>query len=171
MNYTRENHVKKMVLAAMLACLSYVCSTFVYFPRMAPFQHLFNVLGAVFLGPWWGLACAAVTGIMRMLLGGRTIQALIGAVVGAFLAGLLYRRTKKIGAAAAGEIFGTGILGALLVYPFMVQFYGLPAETPFWTFIPSYVPSSALGAGMACVLLKTFERTGLLRRLKEDAGE
>ena len=171
MDYARKNNLKKMVLAAMFSCLSYVCSSFVYFPRMAPFQHLFNVLGAVFLGPWRGLGSAAVTGLMRMLLGGRTIQAPIGAVVGAFLSGLLYRRTKSIWAAAAGEIAGTGLLGALLVHPVMVQFYGLPAETPFWTFIPSYAPSSALGACMGACLLKTFEKTGLLRQLKEDIGE
>ena len=51
--------VKKMVFTAMLACFSFVLSTFVYFPQMAPFQHFCNVLGAVFLGPWYGLAAAA----------------------------------------------------------------------------------------------------------------
>lgn len=167
MKQNRKNNAKKMVMAAMMACLSYVCSTFVFFPRMAPFQHMFNVLGAVFLGPWWGTASAAVTGLMRMALNGRTIQALIGAVVGAFLAGACYDRTKKLWAAVAAEVVGTGILGALLVYPFMVQFYGLPPETPFWTFIPSYVPSSLMGAILALILLKTFDRTGLLRQIQE----
>ena len=171
MKQNRKSSVKKMVMAAMLACLSYVCSTFVFFPRMAPFQHMFNVLGAVFVGPWWGLACAAVTGLMRMALNGRTIQALIGAIVGAFLAGIFYEKTGKIWAAVVGEVVGTGIFGALLVYPFMVQFYGLPARTPFWTFIPSYVPSSLMGAMIAWILLKTFDRTGLLRQIREAVGD
>ena len=122
MRQNRKNNAKKMVMAAMMACLSYVCSTFVFFPRMAPFQHMFNVLGAVFLGPWWGTASAAVTGLMRMALNGRTIQALIGAVVGAFLAGACYDRTKKLWAAVAAEV-AQGFWGLcwciLLWYNFM----------------------------------------------------
>lgn len=167
----KKRNVRKLVFTGMLACLSYVCSTFVYFPRMAPFQHLFNVVGAVFLGPVWGFAAAALTGLMRMILGGRTIQAFIGAVVGAFLSGFLYRKTKKVWAAVVGEIIGTGILSALLVYPFMVHFYGLPVETPFWTFIPSYVPSSVLGACLGFVLIQTLNKTGLLHQMQEMLQE
>lgn len=165
MSGAKKLNVRKMVLAAMLGCLSYVCSTFIYFPQMAPFQHLFNVLSAVFLGPWWGLASAALTGLMRMILGGRTIQALIGAVVGAFLSGFLYRRTKKLWMAAVGEVIGTGVLSALLVYPFMVQFYGISPETPFWFYVPFYIPSAIMGACIGLVLLKIFEKSGILREL------
>lgn len=167
----RKTNVKKLVFSAMLACLSYVISSFVYFPRMAPFQHMFNVVAAVFVGPVWGFASAAMTGLMRMILGGRTIQALVGAVVGAFLAGLLYRITKKAAAAVAGEIIGTGILSAIMVYPLMVKFYGLAPELPFWTFIPSYVPSSAVGACLGFALIKLFEKTGLLARMKRILEE
>ena len=44
---------------------------------MAPFQHFCNILGAVFLGPWYGFAAALLTGLLRMLTG-RTIQAVVG---------------------------------------------------------------------------------------------
>ena len=37
--------VRKMALTTMLAVLSFVLSTFVYFPAMAPFQHFCNLLG------------------------------------------------------------------------------------------------------------------------------
>lgn len=171
MNNKKNLNVKKMVMAAMLGCLSYVCSTFIYFPQMAPFQHLFNVLSAVLLGPWWGFASAALTGLMRMILGGRTIQALIGAVVGAFLSGFLYRKTKKLWMAAVGEIIGTGILSALLVYPFMVHFYGIAPETPFWFYIPFYIPSSAMGACIGLVILKMFEKTGILGQMHSLLGD
>ena len=113
--------VKKMVFTAMLACFSFVLSTFVYFPQMAPFQHFCNVLGAVFLGPWYGLAAAALTGLMRMMWG-RTIQALIGAIFGAFLSGFLYQKTHKLWCAVVGEVIGTGIISAIVVYPFMRLF-------------------------------------------------
>lgn len=159
-------NVRKMVFAAMMGCLSYVLSSFVYFPRMAPFQHMMNVICGVMAGPFWGFASAALTGLMRMFIGGRTIQALIGAVVGAFLSGLLYQMTKKAEAAVVGEVIGTGILSALLVYPFMVKFYGLAPETPFWTFIPSYIPSSICGALIGYLVVKGLEKSGMLSRMK-----
>lgn len=49
---------RKMVAAAMFACLAFVLNTCVYFPSMAPFQHFVDVLAAVFLGPWYGCASA-----------------------------------------------------------------------------------------------------------------
>lgn len=162
-----NTNVKKMVAAAMMSCLSYVLSSFVYFPRMAPFQHMMNVICGVLLGPVWGFASAFLTGLMRMILGGRSIQALIGAVVGACLSGLLYQMTKKVYMAVVGEIIGTGILSALLVYPFMVKFYGLPAETPFWTFVPAYVPSSIMGAVLGMIVIQMLKKSGSLARIKE----
>ena len=80
---------RKMVLAAMFACLAFVLNTFVYFPAMAPFQHFVDVLAAVFLGPWYGFVSALLCGLMRMMCG-RTIQAVAGAVFGPILGGLLY---------------------------------------------------------------------------------
>ena len=47
-----SRQIRKMVLTAMFACLSFVLCTFVYFPAMAPFQHFVNVIAAVFIGPW-----------------------------------------------------------------------------------------------------------------------
>ena len=60
--------VRKLVLTAMLGALGFVLSTFVYFPSMAPFQHFCNVLGAVFLGPWYNFAAALLTGSRGMVL-------------------------------------------------------------------------------------------------------
>lgn len=154
----KNQKTKKLIFIALLSCISYVLSTFVYFPRMAPFQHMMNVIAGVMLGPAGGFASAFLTGIMRMLLGGRTIQALIGAIVGAFLSGLAYKLTKKTYMAVAGEVVGTGILSALLVYPFMVQFYGLNPSTPFWIFIPSYLPSSLMGACLGFAIIKMLKK-------------
>ena len=166
MNNT-SNHTRRIIVVAMLACISYVLSTFVYFPRMAPFQHMMNVITAVLLGPVEAFTAAFITGLMRMILGGRTIQALIGAIIGGPIAGILYHKTKKLWAAVVGEVFGTGILSALLVYPFMVQFYGLPQETPFWTFIPAYVPSSIMGACLGAVVITVLRKSGAWQKMKE----
>lgn len=40
MKRTHTFQPRRMILAAMLACLAFVLSTFVYFPAMAPFSTL-----------------------------------------------------------------------------------------------------------------------------------
>lgn len=162
----KERSIIKMeILTALLASMGYVLSTFVNFPRMAPFQHFINVIGAVFLGPYWNFLCALLTGLMRMILNGSTILAVIGAVVGAFLSGLLYRKTEKLILAAVGEVIGTGILSAIMAYPFMKAFYGLP-DTSVFTYVPFFTPSSMMGAALGYILLKTLEKSKVLTNLK-----
>ena len=156
-------NVRRLVLTAMLACLGFVLSTFVYFPSMAPFQHFVNVLAAVFVGPWYGFAAALLTGLMRMATG-RTIQAVVGAVFGALLSGLLYRKTRRLWGAVAGEVIGTGFISAMAAYPLMRQFYGLDAQSPFY-YIPFYAPASVVGALMAVGLLAVLRHAGVLDRM------
>ena len=158
--------VRKLVLTAMLGALGFVLSTFVYFPSMAPFQHFCNVLGAVFLGPWYNFAAALLTGLLRMLTG-RTIQAVVGAVFGAFLSGLLYQLTKKLWGALLGETIGTGFVSAMVAYPLMKFFYALDAQSPFY-YIPFYLPASAVGGLMGCAVLLLLKRARVLDRMLEE---
>lgn len=92
MGGNKDNHVLKMVLTAIFAGMGFALSSVVWFPNMAPFQHFINVLAAVFVGPYWGFLAALITGILRMMTG-RTALAVIGAVIGAFLSGFLYRKS------------------------------------------------------------------------------
>jgi energy coupling factor transporter S component ThiW len=156
---------KKQVFTAILASMGYVLSTFVHFPRMAPFQHFVNVIGAVFLGPFWGFMCALLTGLMRMILNGSTILAVIGAVVGAFLSGLLYRKFNKLIWAVVGEVIGTGVISAIISYPFMRMFYGLP-ECSVFTYVPFFIPASLMGATLGYILLKALDKSKVLPKLK-----
>lgn len=157
---------RKMVVAAMFACLAFVLNTCVYFPSMAPFQHFVDVLAAVFLGPWYGCASALLCGILRMM-SGRTIQAVTGAVFGPILGGLLYRKTKNIWLVFAGEIVGTGFFGAMASYLLMKWFYGLDAQSPFY-YIPFYLPSAVVGAAMGVATLLVLQRTGLVDRMQNE---
>ncbi|WP_373897599.1 energy coupling factor transporter S component ThiW [Haloimpatiens sp. FM7315] len=161
----KKDTLKKQILTAILASMGYVLSTFVHFPRMAPFQHFINVIAAVFLGPIWGFLCALLTGLMRMALNGSTILAVIGAVVGAFLSGLLYRKYNKLIFAVIGEVIGTGVISAIISYPFMRAFYGLP-KTSIFTYVPFFIPSSFMGAMLGYVLLKALEKSRNLSDLK-----
>lgn len=159
------SNIKKQIFTALLATLGYVLSTFVYFPRMAPFQHLVNVIAAVFLGPFWAFTSVLMTGLMRMTFNGSTILAVIGAVVGAFLAGLLYKIFNKFIWAVIGEVIGTGIISAIMAYPVMRTFYGLP-DISIFTYVPFFIPSSLMGAGLGYILLKTLDKSNLIQNLK-----
>ncbi len=166
MKQTTTTATRRMVLAALLACLAFVLSTFVYFPAMAPFQHFVNVLAAVLLGPWYGLASAFLCGCMRML-SGRTIQAITGAVFGPILGGLLYRKTHNIYLVYVGEVIGTGFCGAMASYPLMKGLYGLDAQSPFY-YIPFYTPSALVGGAMGVAVLLILKRTGTLNRMLNE---
>lgn len=162
----RTIHTRKLVLTAMFACVAFVLNTFVYFPAMAPFQHFVDVLAAVFIGPWYGCAAAFLCGVMRMM-SGRTIQAVAGAVFGPILGGLMWRRTKNIWLVVAGEVVGTGIIGALVSYPLMTWFYELDVGTPLY-YVPFYTPSAAVGAAMGAAVVLALKRTGVLERLQHE---
>lgn len=68
---------KLMTLTAILTTINVVFSTFITIPigpiKALPMQHFINVISAVFLGPWYGLAQALLSSFIRNLLGLGTI--------------------------------------------------------------------------------------------------
>ena len=165
----KRNTVQKLALAGVLVAVA-VAGSLLSFPflgsKCAPIQHMVNVVCAVFLGPWYGFAAALLTGLLRMLTG-RTIQAVVGAIFGAFLSGLLYQKTKHLWLGYLGEVVGTGFISAMVAYPLMKQFYGLDAQSPFF-YIPAYLPSSAVGGLMGCAVILLLKRSGALDRMLDQ---
>ncbi len=159
-------NIKKVCFSAFMSCLSFILSTFVSFPFVVPFQHFFNVICAVLVGPFYGFLSALLTGCMRMLLTGRPVTAIIGAVVGAFLAGIGYRISQNILLAVAGEILGTGILSAIVSYYAMYYGFGVALTSPFY-YIPLFMPASVVGALLGYAALLTMKRSGSLVKLQE----
>lgn len=157
---------RKMVTAGMLACLAFVLNTFVYFPAMAPFQHFVNVVAAVVLGHWYGCVAALVCGLLRML-SGRTIQAVVGAIFGPILGGVLYKKFHNVWLVLVGEVIGTGIIGALAAYPLMTIFYDLE-EVAWYYYVPFYTPSAIVGALMGVAVILTLKKSGFLYRIMEE---
>lgn len=158
-----------MIVTAMMAGIAFVLNTFVYFPAMAPFQHCVNVIAVAFLGPWYGCVAAFICGALRMM-SGRTIQAIIGAVFGPIIGGILYRRTKNLYLLALGEIFGTGVVGALAVYPFMRIFYNLEA-VEWYYYVPFYTPSAIVGAIMGMAVLIGLQKSKVMDKLQSGLDE
>lgn len=152
---------RKVAQAVVLVAIGVALSPFTSFPigiaSVNPTQHFINVVGAILLGPWWAMTVAAIVGALRNALGVGTLLAFPGGMIGAIIAGYAYRYTRSVYLGMTGEIFGTGILGALvsglLVAPvFMGQTMALTI------LIVSFLASALIGAVLGLIALKALER-------------
>ena len=132
---------QKITYTAIIAAITTVSSSMIYIPvgfaKIFPIQNFANVLSAVLLGPWYAVLQAFLSSTLRNMLGTGSVFAYPGSMIGAFLAAILYSKTKKIGIAALGEVFGTGILGAMATYPIGVLFLG--QEATLFGLIPAMI--------------------------------
>lgn len=160
---------KRLALAALLCAVATVGSVVsfpAFFSRCAPVQHAVNLLCAVLLGPGWGVCAAFGASLLRFVLGLGSLLAFPGSMIGALLSGLLYRRTRSLLWAAAGEVLGTGVIGALCAYPVARLFMGKAADLAFYVYITPFMVSTIGGTLLALLLLYALRRSGALR---EDA--
>lgn len=158
---------RELAASGLLVALGTLSAHLVWIPigvaKAFPVQHAINVLAGVLLGPVQAAMIAFAVGLLRNLLGVGTLLAFPGGMIGAFLAGSLFRLTGRIGWAVAGELFGTGVLGALASYPVARWVLGHPAA-PFFYVVP-FLLSSAAGAAIATGLLVAFRRSQALASL------
>ncbi len=162
---------RKVAQAVVLVAIGAALSPFTSFPvgvaKVNPTQHFVNVLGAVLLGPWWALTIAAIIGILRNTLGLGTLLAFPGGMIGAFLAGYVYRYTRNLYLGTLGEIVGTGILAALvsglLVAPVFMQ-----STMALGLLIASFLASTVLGSILGVLALQLLKRLGYVDL---DGGE
>ena len=124
--------------------------------RVFPVQHTINVLAGVMLGPWPAVLIAVVISLLRNILGLGTIFAFPGSIFGSFLAGMAYRLSGRPLAAVAGELVGTGIIGALAAYGLARWLLGQEAVAA--AFIVSFSTSALAGAVIAYVILRLLLR-------------
>jgi energy coupling factor transporter S component ThiW len=166
----RNAKILKLVVMSMLIALGVVISPILRIEGMCPMAHLINITCAVLLGPWYALLCAALIGIIRMLLMGIPPLAITGAVFGAVLSGLLYRASKgRLICAVLGEIIGTGIIGAIVSYPVMTLFYGKTGLT--WMFyVPLFISGTLIGGTIAFIFLTALSRNGTLMNFQKKLG-
>jgi len=157
-------NTRKVAQAVVLTALAVALSPFfipIGITKVYPAQHMVNVLGAVLLGPWYAAGVALAAGIIRNALGTGTIFAFPGGMIGAFIAGYVYRYMRNIYLAALGEVVGTGIIAAtmsaLLVGPIF-----LGKTMPLATFIISFSASTIAGSIIGVLGLLALRRAGYL---------
>ncbi|WP_442598722.1 energy coupling factor transporter S component ThiW [Neobacillus sp. D3-1R] len=152
----RKTH--KLTLTAMFIAIGTISSNLFFIPigftKLFPVQHFINVLSAVLLGPYYAVAQALCTSLIRNMMGTGSIFAFPGSMVGALLASLLFLKTRKIYMAFFGEVIGTGILGALLSYP--IATFVLGQKATLFGFIPLFIFSSFAGALIGAIILSIF---------------
>lgn len=154
---------KKTVTAGLLIALAVVGSTFA-FPvlgsKCSPVQHMVNVISAVLLGPWYGVAMAFIASVIRVACGLGTFMAFPGSMCGALLAGILYKFGKKLPFACAGELFGTSVIGGLLAYPVALFIMGNESAAVFGYIVP-FLISSVGGTVIAAVIVLALKKTSV----------
>lgn len=171
----KKNQTVKLAVAAVFCALSVVGSMF-SFPvlgsKCAPVQHMVNVLCAVLLGPWYGVASAFVASLLRNLLGLGSLMAFPGSMVGALCCGIMYWKTRKLLPTLIAEVIGTGVLGGLCAYPVAILLMGKPAaEIAFYAYIVPFLISTVAGSIIAGVLVFALEKNGALKNMQKTLGE
>ena len=165
-----KSNTKKLALAGVLCAVAVVGSMFsfpVFGSKCAPVQHMVNVLCAVLLGPWYGVAVAFVASLLRNLLGLGSLMAFPGSMCGALVCGIVYHKTKNLLATLCGEVFGTGIIGGLLAWPVAVFLMGKAAgEIAFYAYIVPFLVSTVGGSIIAGVVLIALEKNSTLKKMQ-----
>ncbi|RSK44891.1 energy coupling factor transporter S component ThiW [Bacillus canaveralius] len=149
---------RKLTLTALLVAVGTLTSHAFFIPigfaKVFPMQHFINVLSAVLLGPYYAVMQAFTVSLLRNMLGTGSVFAFPGSMIGACLASWLFMKTKKTYMAFAGEVVGTGIIGAFACYPIAVLLLGQDAA--LFGFIPAFVFSSLAGAAIGLIIVNVF---------------
>lgn len=164
----KNTSIRKITIAGLLVAVAVGGSMFsipVLGAKCSPVQHMVNVLGAVLLGPWYALGMGFAAALIRNLLGLGSLLAFPGSMIGALLSGLAYKAFRKLPAAYVGEVFGTGILGGMASYPIVAFLMGNDKAALF-TFAPSFLVSTVVGAAIAVLVLSALKRTHVFSALE-----
>jgi energy coupling factor transporter S component ThiW len=160
---------KKITIASLLIALGVITGNLIFIPigvsKCFPVQHTINVLAAVILGPGYGVAIAFCISLLRNILGTGSLLAFPGSMIGALLAGILYRKTEKSLFAIAGEVFGTGVIGGLLAFPIANFIMGKKVGALF--FVTPFLISTIGGSLIAYFMLRVLDFSKLAKFNKE----
>ena len=157
-----KSNTKKLTMAAFFVAIAVVFS-FVNIPvglaKCYPIQHMVNVLSAVLLGPLYSVLVAFCTSLIRNMSGTGSLMAFPGSMIGAFFAGILFYKTKKLSLAFLGEVIGTGLIGALLAYP--IAKFVLGKEIALFGMLIPFSVSTLGGSIIAIIIILSIKNTEL----------
>jgi energy-coupling factor transport system ATP-binding protein len=156
---------RQVAYAVVLVAIGVALAPFTSFPigiaRVNPTQHFVNIVGAVLLGPWWAMGIAFIIGVLRNALGVGTLLAFPGGMIGALLAGLLYRATCNLYLGALGEVVGTGIIAAV-VSALVVAPVFMGTTMGMGVLIASFLGSTIVGTVIGVAAIRLLQRAGVI---------
>lgn len=170
---TTQLLTRMAILVALGVAASKVTAIPLFGAKLFPAQHAINVVAGAMLGPVYGGAVGLLIALLRIATGMGTLLAIPGTLFGVVLAGLLYQRTGSRLATMAGEVIGTGLIGALVAYPLAVLVMANPKAAAGGAafFVPLFGASSLAGAligGQALVVLERFLPMRATSRSREE---
>ena len=154
--------------------------------RVAPFQHMINVLIGVMIGPLDATLVAFAIALVRNAVGTGTVLAFPGSIFGALFVGLVYRYLWRSDHAVWVEIIGTTVIGATVGYlmlagvsqpqaalgfipvrplrAFTFDAFGLAITLPpgLWALWAAFAVSDIPGCILGFLVLKSLRRAGLV---------
>ncbi len=163
----KKTNIRKLAVAAVLVAAAVAGSLF-SFPflgaKCSPVQHLVNIIGGVYLGPWYSLGMAFCASLIRNIFGLGSPLAFPGSMVGAFLCGAMYHwvfkgksQALRLPMAYVGELFGTSVIGGMLSFPIAYLIMNNTAATLFGFVFPFFA-SSVVGTVIAAILVTSLKR-------------
>ncbi len=174
--------VKKMVLVAMLAAISYAIVFFVRIPVVLFLSYepkdVIITVGAFLLGPWAAVACSAVVSLLEMVTISTTgpigcLMNLLSTCCFSCTAAIIYKKKHTLGGAVAGLAAGAvTMVGAMLLWNWLITplYMGVPRQQVQALLLPAFLPFNALKAGLNTALtlalykplVTALRRTGLV---------
>ncbi|WP_141430870.1 energy coupling factor transporter S component ThiW [Bacillus sp. 03113] len=147
--------IYQLALMGVFTAIATFGSTVLWFPagvaKAYPVQHAVNVIAAVLLGPIPAVIIAFATGLLRNLMGTGSLLAFPGGMIGALLAGYIYKKVKRTWGASIGEIIGTGFIAPFVSVPYAQLLMGTKVGALF--FWPPFLVSSVAGAIIGLLLV------------------
>lgn len=164
-------NLKKLIITALFVAIGVLSAHLVYIPigvaKCFPVQHAINVMLAVLIGTKYSVGGAFSISLLRNLLGTGSLLAFPGSMIGAFLAGVLYKRTNSIYGAILGEVIGTGIIGSLIA-AFMANFV-IGTKVGALFFVAPFMISTIGGSIIAYFICRKSVRELFIEKAKLKA--
>ena len=159
-------NTRSVAYAVVLVAIGVALAPYTSFPvgiaKINPTQHFVNVVGAVILGPLWATVIAAIIGLIRNVMGVGTLLAFPGGMIGAFLAGIFYQRSRNLYLGGAGEIIGTGFIAPVVSALFVAPVF-MGRAIPLFALVPSFLLSTIAGAVIGVLAVKLLDRADIVQ--------
>ena len=150
-----RSSLRKWIFAALLTAAGVLLSPVFSFPlgvtRAFPLQHMINIFLAVLCGTRYGVSAAFTTSVIRNIIGSGSLLAFPGSMIGAFLSGYLYSRTKNCGQPSLENSRAHRSSAALSLIRWLLSLWG--RQRSFF-YISLFSVSCGAGCLIAFIILK-----------------